>query len=120
MLGARVVEKEIEEEGKVFRVLGLEMNNAYLVFLSERESQLGTLAVALPQLQELVDASISSVLLGDRNTVLARVFAEQFAQKTKKIALVSVFTRTVNEREAGTIFMKLVKILTESSEDKTK
>ena len=120
MSPVQVVEKEIKMEDKIFFALSLEMKNADMVFLSEEENQLGTLAVAIPQAQELVGVPISSVLLGDKNAATARVFAEQFAQKTKKIALVSVFTRTLNEREAGPIFVKLVKKLAETEEIQTK
>ena len=116
MSRVRVVEKEIKMEDKTYSALNLEMKNADLVFLSEEETQLGTLAVAVPRAQEMVGLPISSVLLGDRNVALARVFAEHFAQKTKKITLVSVFTRTLNEREAGSIFVKLVKKLAETEE----
>jgi hypothetical protein len=41
--------------------------------------------------------------------MIARILAERLAEKMKKIALVSVFTKTVNERETGTIFLKLFK-----------
>lgn len=116
MSRVRVVEKELKMEDKSFFALDLEMKNADVVFFSEEETQLGTLAVALPQTQEMIGLPLSSVLLGDRNVALTRVFAEQFAQKTKKIALVSVFTRTLNERDAGSIFMKLVKMLAETEE----
>ena len=120
MSRVRVVEKEMKIEDKIFLALNLEMKNADLVFLSEGETQLGTLAVAIPEAQEMVGLPISSVFLGDRNVALARVLAEQLSQKTKKIALVSVFSRTLNEREAGSIFMKLLKKSAETGEDPKK
>jgi len=87
--------------------LYLEMKNASLLLLSEGEDQLGTLAVSIPQAQ-MVGPPLSSVLLGDRNMMIARILAESLAEKMKKIALVSVFTKTIDERETGTIFLKLV------------
>jgi len=109
MSRARVVKEEVREQDKLFLALYFETKNAGLIFLSEGEDQLGTLAVAIPQTREkMIGPPVSSLLLGDRNVVLARLFAEQVAQKIKKIALVSVFTKTMGEREAGRIFMKLV------------
>lgn len=104
----KVVREKIVENGKPFLALVLETKNANLVVLSEREDQLGTLAVALPQAPQMVGPPLSSVLLGDRNIMIARILAERLARKTKKMALVSVFTKTVDEREAGPIFLKLV------------
>jgi len=86
----------------------MEMKNASLLLLSEGEDQLGTLAVSIPQAQKMVGPPLSSVLLGDRNIMIARILAERLADKMKKIALVSVFAKTVDEREAGAIFLKLV------------
>lgn len=108
MSRARVVKEEIRERDKLFLALYLETKNAGLIFLSEGEDQLGTLAVAIPQAQEMIGPPLSSILLGDRNTMVARLFAERLAEKMKKIALVSVFTKTVSEKEAGPILLKLV------------
>jgi len=63
--------------------------------------------VALPQAERLLGPPVSSVLLGDRNIIVARMLAERLAAKTGKIALASVFTRKLAEREAGPIFLKL-------------
>ncbi len=108
MVRANVIQEKIVENNKPFLVLFLETKNASLVLLSESEDQLGTLAVALPQAQKIIGPPLSSILLGDRNTMVARILAERVAQKMKKIALVSVFTKTIDEREAGPIFLKLV------------
>jgi hypothetical protein len=105
---AKIVQEKIMERDTPFLALYLEMKNASLLLLSEGEDQLGTLAVSVPQTQ-MVGPPLSSVLLGDRNIMIARILAERLAEKMKKIALVSVFTKTVNERETGTIFLKLFK-----------
>jgi len=113
MSRARVVKEEIRERETLFLALYLETKNAGLVLLSEGEDQLGTLAVAIPQTREMVGPPLSSILLGDRNVMVARLFAEQLAEKTKKIALVSVFIKTISEREAGPILLKLMEKLLE-------
>jgi hypothetical protein len=108
MSRAKIVQEKITEKDKLFLALYLETKNASLILLSEEEDQLGTLAVAIPQAPKMVGPPLSSILLGDRNMITARILAERLAKKMKKIALVSVFTKTVDEREAGPIFLKLV------------
>lgn len=107
MSRARMVQEEIRERDKRFLCLYLEMRNAGLIFLSEGEDQLGTLAVAVPRARERTGPHLSSILLGDRNVMIARILAERLAGKTDKIALASVFAKTFGEREAGPIFLKL-------------
>lgn len=108
MARARVVQEKVVEDDNAFLALFVETRNANLLLLSEGEDQLGTVAVALPQARKLIGPPLSSVLLGDRNTMMARILAERLSQRTKKLALVSVFTKTVSEREAGPIFLKLM------------
>jgi hypothetical protein len=76
--------------------------------LSEREDKLGTLAIAVPKPKEGVGAVTSSVLLGDKNVISARMFAEYVASKMGKIALVSVYLEKVSEIQAQEFFNKLV------------
>ncbi len=113
MSRAKVVKEKIEENGMLFLAVCLETRNASLILLSEGEDQLGTLAVAIPQEQKMLGPPLSSILLGDRNVTTARVLAERLAKTMNKIALVSVFTKTVNEREAGPILLKLVRKIVE-------
>jgi hypothetical protein len=107
MQRAKIVKEELVENGKLFLALSLETGNASILFLSEGEDRLGTLAVAMPQAQRMLGPPLSSILLGERNTIIARLLAEQLANKTKRIALVSVFARTLTEKEASTVFLKL-------------
>jgi len=107
MSRARIVQEKIMERDAAFLALYVEMKNAGLLLLSEEEDRLGTLAVSIPQTRKMVGPPLSSVLLGDRNVMIARILAERLSEKMKKIALVSVFAKTVDEREAGTIFLKL-------------
>ena len=109
MSRAKVVKEKLEEKGVLFLAVHVDTRNASLLLLSEEEDRLGTLAVAVPQEQKMVGPPLSSILLGDRNVTTARVLAERIAKTTGRIALVSVFTKTVSESEAGPIFLKLVR-----------
>ena len=104
---AKVTQEELKENDFLFVALRVETQNANLLLLSEGEDQLGTLAVALPQSQKMLGPPLSSVLLGDKNVILARAMAERLAAKTGKIALASVFIKTLVEREAGPVLLKL-------------
>jgi len=107
MQRAKLVQEEIKQNETLFLALRLETKNSNIILLSEDEDQLGTLAVALPQPQEMLGPPLSSVLLGDRNVIVARMMAERLAAQTGKIALASVFTKTLAEREAGPLLLRL-------------
>ena len=116
---AKIVKEEIFEGDTRFFAVYIETENANQLFLSEGKDKLGTLAVALPQKQKLIGPPLSSVLLGDRNIMIARVLAELLAQKTKKIGLVSVFTKSVSEQEAAPLLRKLLEKTLKKEENKT-
>jgi hypothetical protein len=105
---AKITKHEIEDKDTTFYSVLLETTNANQLFLSETEDKLGTLAVAMPQQKNFVGSPVSSVLLGDRNMMIARLFAEILAKKTEKISLVSVFVKSLNEQEAAPILRKLM------------
>jgi len=107
MACARVVQEEMKEKETFFLSTYVETRNGSLTLFSEGEELFGTLAVAIPQAERMIGPPLSSILLGDRNTMLARILAERLAAKTRKIALVSVHIKTVEEKEAGQILMKL-------------
>ncbi|RLG91855.1 hypothetical protein DRO34_03365 [Candidatus Bathyarchaeota archaeon] len=112
MSSPKVVKEEIVERNTRFLAVFVETKNACLILLSESEDYLGTLAIAVPPpkgLGEIATApATSSILLGDRNIITARMFAEHVATNTNKIALVSVYLRTINEAEARPILLKLI------------
>ncbi|MGD8543755.1 MAG: hypothetical protein PVG48_01390 [Candidatus Bathyarchaeota archaeon] len=118
MSPAKIVQKEIEQDNKHFSAVYLETRNAGLILLSEGEDQLGTLAVAIPQKQKMVGPPLSSILLGDRNVITARLFAERLAQKMNKIGLASIFIKSISEREAGPILVKLFEKTMKKEENK--
>ncbi len=105
---ARVVKEELTEKDTRFLAVYVEAKNTCLILLSEREDKLGTLAIAVPKPKDLLGAVQSSVLLGDKNVVSARMFAEHVAAKKGKIALVSVYLERLTELQAQAYFMHLI------------
>lgn len=96
------------DQGITFLATYFETENAGILMMSESTDRLGTLAVAMPQQKKLVGPVISSILLGDRNTMISRVLAELVANQTNKIGLVSVFLRSIGEQEAAPILKSLL------------
>ena len=105
---ARVVKDEIVEQNTRFLAVYVEAKNSCMVLLSEKEDKLGTLAIAVPRPKDLLGPPSSSVLLGDKNAVSARMFAEQLAAAKEKIALVSIYLETMDERQAQSAFKRLM------------
>ena len=109
---AKVVKEELLEQDTLFLAVYVEAKNSCMIMLSEKEDKLGTLAIAVPKPKDMVGAAISSVLLGDKNVISARMFAEYVASKKGKIALVSVYLDKLDEMQAQAFFMHLVEKLT--------
>jgi hypothetical protein len=107
MQRAKVTQEEIKEKDAVFLSFYIETPNSSILLLSEGEDQLGTLAAAVPQAEKMLGPPVSSILLGDRNTIISRMLAERLAAKTGKIALTSVYLKATAEREAAPILLKL-------------
>ena len=105
---AKIVKDEIIEQNTHFLALYMETKNSCLILLSENEDKLGTLAIAVPKPRDLLGPASSSVLLGDKNAISARMFAEYLASRKEKIALVSIYLETIDEVQAQSIFMKLI------------
>ncbi|MEM2994484.1 MAG: hypothetical protein QXI91_00495 [Candidatus Bathyarchaeia archaeon] len=105
---ARVVKEEIVEQNIHFLAVYLETRNACLILLSEREDRLGTLAIAVPKPKDIIGPVSSSILLGDKNAISARMFAEYLASRKQKIALVSIYLETLNELQAQSVFARLI------------
>ena len=114
---AKVVKEELFEQDHRFLAVYVETKNSCLIMLSEKEDKLGTMALALPKPPNLLRPVSSSVLVGDKNAVSARLFAEYVASKKGKIALVSVYLDRLSEMQAQTFFMHLIeKVLRAKSE----
>jgi hypothetical protein len=108
MQNANFVRKEIQEMENIFSIVLVKTKNADIALLSEGEDRLGTLAVALPQKSGMIGHMMSSTLLGEKNSTLARVLAEHLAKVLKRMVLVSVFVKTMDEQQVGRIFLKLI------------
>jgi hypothetical protein len=115
---AKVTKEEIQQQDTRFLAVYVESKNSCMVMLSEREDKLGTLAIAVPKPKDGVGAVTSSVLLGDKNIISARMFAEYVASKKGKIALVSVYLEKVGEIEAQGFFNKLIDKLVKGDSQK--
>ncbi len=105
---AKVVKEELLEQDTRFLAVYVEAKNSCLILLSEKEDKLGTLAIAVPKPKDLLGPVTSSVLLGDKNAVSARMFAEYVAAKKGKIAMVSVYLDKLGEMQAQAFFMHLI------------
>ncbi len=105
---AKVVKEELLEQDILFLAVYVEAKNSIMIMLSEKEDKLGTLAIAVPKPKDMLGQATSSVLLGDKNVISARMFAEYVASKKGKIALVSVYLDKVGEMQAQAFFMHLI------------
>ncbi len=105
---ANVVKEELLEKDNKFLAVYVESKNSIMIMLSEKEDKLGTLAIAVPKPRDLLGSVSSSVLLGDKNVISARMFAEYVASKKGKIAMVSVYLEKVGEMQAQAFFMHLI------------
>lgn len=105
---AKVTKEEIQEKDTRFLAVYVEAQNSVMIMLSEREDKLGTLAIAVPKPKDLMGSVTSSVLLGNKNVITARMFAEFVAAKKGKIAMVSVYLEKVGEMQAQAFFMHLI------------
>jgi hypothetical protein len=115
---AKVVKEELQQQDTRFLAVYVEAKNSCMIMLSENEDKLGTLAIAVPKPKDLLSSVTSSVLLGDKNIISARMFAEYVASKKGKIAMVSVYLEKVTEMQAQSFFMHLVDKLIKSESQK--
>ena len=103
--GARLTKAELSLNGRRCLALLLELPNACMLFLSEGELALGTLAIATPIGTRVPS---SACVLGQRHSTLARMLAERLASARGKIAIVSLRAEG-SEAEVATRAMALLK-----------
>jgi hypothetical protein len=115
---AKVVKEELQQQGVNFLAVYVEAKNSIMIMLSEKEDKLGTMAIAVPKPKDLLGSVTSSVLLGDKNMISARMFAEYVASKKGKIAMVSVYLEQVSEIHAQEFFMHLIEKVLKSETKK--
>jgi hypothetical protein len=114
---AKVVKEELQEKDTRFLAVYVEAKNSIMIMLSEKEDKLGTMAIAVPKFRD-VGSVTSSVLLGDKDVISARMFAEYVAAKKGKIAMVSVYLEKVGEMQAQAFFMHLIDKLIKTDSQK--
>ena len=113
MARARVTKEELSEKNMHFFALSIETKNAILVLISEDEDQFGTVAASVPAIDPIrIKPPLSSVLLGHRNSTVARMLAERLAKKSGKIGLVSVYLKNISEIEASHTITKIFEKVT--------
>lgn len=115
---AKVVKEEIIEQNVHFLAVYVEAENSCLILLSENEDKLGTLAIAVPKPKDLLGPASSSILLGDRNAISSRMFAEYLASRKGKIALVSIYLERMGEMQAQSIFKRLIEKVIQAESEK--
>jgi len=115
---AKVTKEELLEKDTRFLAVYVESKNSCMIMLSEKEDKLGTLAIAVPKPKDMIGTATSSVLLGDKNVISARMFAEYVASKKGKIALVSVYLDKLDEMQAQAFFMHLIEKLIQAESQK--
>jgi hypothetical protein len=117
---AKVIKEELLEQDTLFLAVYVEAKNSIMIMLSEKEDKLGTMAIAVPKFKDVGQVT-SSILLGDRNVISARMFAEHVSSKKGKIAMVSVYLEKVGEMQAQSFFMHLIDklIKTDSPKEST-
>ena len=113
---AKIIREELKEGETIYSAVLIEVKNAYLVLLSESEDNLGTVAVSLPQKPETSTVPLSSVLLGEKNTTIARLIAERLVGSVNKMVLVSVYVRSLDERNVARIFLQLLEKILKKKE----
>ena len=115
---AKVVKEELFEKDTRFLAVYVETKNSCLIMLSEKEDKLGTMAIAVPKPKDLLGPVSSSVLLGDKNAVTARMFAEYVASKKGKIVMASVYLDRLSEMQAQAFFTYLIEKVLRSENEK--
>jgi hypothetical protein len=113
-----LTEEKLEVNSRFFRVNLLELDNAVVALMFEERMRLGTVAIAMPGTGE-VAVGRSSVLVGGKYLMTTRALAERLAAKTRKIALVSLFTE-LDETEALRTYAKVLDKIPTAPEDESR
>jgi hypothetical protein len=105
---ANVIKEELTDKDTRFLAVYVEAKNSCLILLSENEDKMGTMAIAVPKADKMLGLASSSILVGDRNMISARMFAEYVASRKNKVGMVSVYLEKFDEMQAQKFFMKLL------------
>ena len=102
----KVETQKLSEGDVTFYVTFIEIENAVFAFYTSTDNpKLGTLAVAIPQLKDGLSAS--SVLLGERNSILTKILAERLSQSVNKITIVSTHLDEISDNQSGRLLLQL-------------
>jgi hypothetical protein len=105
-------------KGKKFSGCLIKLDNATIVLLDEKENiRLGTLAAGVPEFEG--KHRISSVLLGERNEMEARLLAERVSATMGGISIVSIYFEPLNGLDSLVPIMKLTTQLIEKTQKKS-
>jgi hypothetical protein len=115
---ANMIKEEIQQQDTRFLAVYVEAKNSIMIMLSEKEDRLGTMAIAVPKPRDMVGSVTSSIIMGDRNVISARMFAEYVASKKGKIAMVSVYLDRMTEMQAQSFFQHLIDKVMKSGNQK--
>lgn len=89
-----------------FYVTFIEIENAVFAFYSTTDNpKLGTLAIAIPQPKD--GPSVTSILLGERNSILTKILAERLSQYINKIAIASTHLDEISDNQSGRLLLQL-------------
>lgn len=111
----KVYKETIEVEGKKLSGCLIKLENANVVLLDEKENiRLGTLAVGVPEFDG--KHRISSVLLGERNEMEARLLAERVSATMGGISIVSIHLEPLSGLDSLASLMKLITQLIEKTQ----
>jgi hypothetical protein len=108
--------EEITEGEYSFSASIIQLENAIFVVFDERgQTNIGTLAVALPPKRDVREPSISSILIGDRNIILTKLLAESAASLFGQMAFTSTHFEEINDTKISRMLLELLKKLYERS-----
>ncbi len=111
----KVYEETIEAKGKKLSGCLIKLENANIVLLDEKENiRLGTLAAGVPEFEG--KNRISSVLLGERNEMEARLLAERVSATMGGISIVSIHFEPLSGLDSLASLMKLITKLIEKTQ----
>jgi hypothetical protein len=86
-----------------------------IVFDERGQVKIGTLAVALPPIREVREPSVSSILIGDRNTILTKLLAESAASLFGQMIFTSTHFEEIKDTKISRMLLDLLKKLHERS-----
>jgi len=102
----KIETQKLSEGDLTFYLTFIEIENAVFAFYTSTDNpKLGTLAIALPQPKE--GPSVSSVLLGERNSILTKILAERISHSVNKVTIASTHLNEISDDQSGRLLLQL-------------